>query len=201
MSELVAPRRAFLRLARPSEASIEAELRANTGTGYSYTEQGGTRGDLPEGWRHDDRSVELGRGEGVWLRARDALDRWVQFDLGWVRLHEPPPIEEGTVVAFTSRQLGLWTLNLCRIVYVVDDDRAEGRSYGFAYGTLANHAVAGEELFLLRQDADGAVTFRIAKFSRPAHPLVWLSGPLATHIQERFTRDALARMKAEVEGP
>ena len=101
------------------------------------------------------------------------------------------------LVAFASRQLGVWTLNMCRIVYVFDENEPDSARYGFAYGTLDNHAVAGEELFELTWDKiTDRVSFRIAKFSRPAHPLVWLAGPLATRIQERFTENALARLAA-----
>jgi uncharacterized protein (UPF0548 family) len=189
----------LLRLSCPSEDAVDGELTRHEADALSYSIAGATRGPLPEGWRHDDQHRELGSGADTWARAQQALDRWTQFDLPWVRFHGQPPIVEGQTVAFASRQLGVWTLNMCRIVYVVNEDGPDSARYGFAYGTLANHAVAGEELFELHWDKNtDVVTFRIAKFSRPAHPLVWLAGPLATCIQEQFTVDALARMVEEV---
>jgi hypothetical protein len=38
-------------------------------------------------------------------------------------------------VAVLARSLGLWWLNACRIVSVVNED-GPGKRFGFAYGTL-----------------------------------------------------------------
>ncbi|MFT4626226.1 MAG: hypothetical protein ACI8PZ_004903 [Myxococcota bacterium] len=201
MPAVAAPRPPpLLQLSRPMPATVATLVQQHHASPLSYDLEGGTRGTLPVGWRHDDRSVPLGDGD-VWGRAREALDRWVQFDLGWVRMEVPAPLEAGNVVAFASRQLGLWAINLCRIVYVVDRDDAAEAVYGFAYGTLESHAVSGEELFMLRHDkAADEVRFRIAKFSRLSHPLVRLAAPLAHHLQDRFTTHALERMRVEVTG-
>ena len=48
----------------------------------------------------------------------------------------------GTTVAVVVRHYGFWSLNACRIVYVLDDtapDGTEVRRVGFAYGTLPEH--------------------------------------------------------------
>ena len=66
--------------------------------------------------------------------------------------------------------------------------------FGFAYGTVGNHVVKGEERFVVDRAGDGSVRFSIAKFSRPAHPLVRLAGPVSRRLQRRFSVDALARM-------
>ena len=47
-------------------------------------------------------------------------------------------------------------------------------------------------------DATGAVRFAIDKFSRPANPLVWLAGPVATRLQRKFSEEAVARLAEEV---
>ena len=66
-----------------------------------------------------------------------------------------------------ARRLGLWWLNACRIVYVVDEEGPVTR-FGFAYGTLPGHAGAGEERFLVEWDrASGEVWYDILAFSRP----------------------------------
>ena len=56
------------------------------------------------------------------------------------------PVAAGTVVAVLIRHLGFWSLNGCRVVYSVGGFDGEAR-FGFAYGTLTNHAESGEELF------------------------------------------------------
>jgi phosphatidylserine/phosphatidylglycerophosphate/cardiolipin synthase-like enzyme len=43
-------------------------------------------------------------------------------------------------------------VNLCRVVYVIDEPDGPIARFGFAYGTLPGHAVAGEELFLATWD-------------------------------------------------
>ena len=56
------------------------------------------------------------------MKAKAALGRWQQFRLGWVEVWSPEtPIEIGEVVAVIARNLGLWWLNACRIVYVLDE--------------------------------------------------------------------------------
>jgi hypothetical protein len=60
----------------------------------------------------------------------------------------PPdtPILAGQAVAVVACLFGLWWLNACRIVYVVDEQGPVQR-FGFAYGTLPDHAESGEERF------------------------------------------------------
>ncbi len=87
------------------------------------------------------------------------------------------PIETGAVVAVIARLLGLWWLNACRIVYVVDEP-GPIRRFGFAYGTLPDHAGTGEERFLIEWDvASGAVWYDILAFSRPHEFLARLGYP------------------------
>ena len=62
------------------------------------------------------------------MKAKAALGRWQQFRLGWVEVWSPEtPIQTGEVVAVIARNLGLWWLNACRIVYVVDEEEPIGR--------------------------------------------------------------------------
>jgi hypothetical protein len=56
-----------------------------------------------------------------------------------VRLGVAPFIQVGQIVAVIARLFNFWLLNACRIVYVVDEAGPIQR-YGFAYGTLPEHA-------------------------------------------------------------
>lgn len=178
-----------LSLGFPGRDQVALALSAAAHAPLSYPLEGATDGPLPEGWDHDDASAPVGKGPEDFARARAALRAWVPFSLPWIRLHrDDVPLRRGELVAFSSRQLGLWTLNVCRIVAVHDDERR----FGFTYGTVDGHVVAGEERFLATFDPDtGVVSFGIRKFSRPRHPLVRLAGPLARHIQRRFTLEAI----------
>lgn len=168
----------------------------------SYTEVGGTEsGERPPWWFHRE-DVVVGRGQDCFERAADAVARWVPFDLAWVDLLCPQaPPELGQTVAFASRQFGVWALNVCRVVYVVDERPENGPwRMGFGYGTIASHAVQGEERFIAIWDRNtDEVRFEIAKFSRPRHVLVRAAGPLTWWIQTRFTQDALQRVAEEVQ--
>ena len=63
------------------------------------------------------------------------------------------PVTEGTVVAMMIRHLGFWSLNGCGIVYCVGAQHND--RFGFANGTLTNHAASGEEIFEVFRAADG----------------------------------------------
>ncbi|MEN0067342.1 MAG: DUF1990 domain-containing protein [Myxococcota bacterium] len=170
-------------------------------TNYPDELIGGTwASSLPSGWFGDASEVVIGHGDEVFKRAVAALHRWTQFDLEWTQpLSQNVPILEGRLFAFTSRQLGVWSVNVCRIVKVVDDREGDVRRFGFSYGTLDRHAVRGEERFLVTHDrSTDEVRFGIRKFSQPAHWLLWLATPVVRSIQHRFTRDALSRIAREV---
>jgi uncharacterized protein (UPF0548 family) len=104
-------------------------------------------------------------------------------------------------VAVVARLFGLWWLNACRIVYVVDEQGPVQR-FGFAYGTLPGHAESGEERFTVEwREAAGAVWYDIQAFSRPRQVLARLGYPLARRLQRRFARGSAAAMRrAVVEG-
>ncbi|PYV94456.1 MAG: hypothetical protein DMG86_23230 [Acidobacteria bacterium] len=111
---------------------------------FSYPNIRATATVVPTGYNVDHNRVQLGTGEGTWRRAVEAIRGWQMFNIPWVRLYWPTaPIEIGTDVAVLVQHLGFFSLNACRIVYVVDEDGPIAR-YGFAYGTLAEHAERGE---------------------------------------------------------
>ena len=197
MTLLPAPPPVF-HLLPPGAELVDRALGAAAHAPLSYAPVGGTEGPLPAGWDHDDQARVVGRGDAAWDAAREAVRRWVPFSMPWVRVHDPAlPLAEGAHVAFTSHQLGLWTLNVCRVVAVWDGPTR----FGFAYGTLDGHVVAGEERFLAARDpATGEVSFGIRKFSRPNHVLVRLAGPVARRLQRQFTADALDAVARFVEG-
>ena len=120
---------------------------------------------------------------------------WKQFDIGWVELFpRQAPVEIGTVVAVVIRHLGFWSMNGCRVLYHVDGDDA-GCRFGFAYGTLTNHAESGEELFEVFLDPEtGDVNYRIRAMSWPQSALARLGEPWVRVLQARFRRHSAAAM-------
>ena len=115
----------------------------------------------------------------------------------------PPetPIRTGEVVAVVARRVGLWWLSACRVVYVVDEPGPVGR-YGFAYGTLPDHAGSGEERFLVEWDrASGEVWYDVLAFSRPQWLLTRLGYRYMRRLQKRFGRESAAAMVRAVGNP
>jgi uncharacterized protein (UPF0548 family) len=180
---------------QPNTATIRAFVDTQARLPFSYPHVGHSRDGAPAGYAADHNRVALGRGEAAFRRAVTALRSWAMFDVGWARLCWPEaPIAEGTTVAVVVRLFGIWSLNACRIVYVVDDT-GETRRYGFAYGTLPAHAEMGEERFTVEwRTADDSVWYDLFAFSRPRHPLARLGHPLARRVQKRFARDSLQAM-------
>ena len=121
------------------------------------------------------------------------------FPAPWTRIASPEKnVRPGQTVAMIAHALGLWWLNSCRIVYVIDE-QAPVRRWGFAYGTLGAHVEQGEERFSVELHADGAVWYDLRAFSRPRYWPVRLAKPLARRLQHRFVRESLASMRRIVE--
>jgi uncharacterized protein (UPF0548 family) len=148
----------------------------------------------------DHNRIQLGEGRAAFARAVEAIRSWNLFNLGWLSAHpSSAPIEPGTTVALRVRHFGLWSLHACRIVYTIDDEGPIVR-FGFAYGTLPDHAERGEERFTVEwHHDDGSVWYDIFAFSRPNHPLAQAAFPVTRMLQKRFARDskrAMARAAA-----
>jgi uncharacterized protein (UPF0548 family) len=180
---------------RPTSRVIERFLEESRRLPFSYEPIGAAQ-RAPDGYNVDETVVAIGRGQADFDRAKTALAAWKHFDVGWVQaIPAAPEPDPGTAVAVVIRHLGLWSLNGSRIVYGIGD-RERGTTFGFAYGTLLNHAEAGEELFEVSMDpSSGDVTYRIRPASRPRAPLARLGYPLVRMLQSRFRRDSGAAMK------
>jgi uncharacterized protein (UPF0548 family) len=155
------------------------------------------RAPVPSGFVRDFSRIVLGRGNGAFDAAREAMRNWTEFDLGWVQVANPSaPVADGQVVAVIAHTAGLWTVNLSRIVETVDAPR----QFGFLYATTPMHVERGEERFLIERDeAGGEVRYTIEAVSRPRALLARLGYPFTRAMQRRFARESLARMAAAVQ--
>lgn len=189
-------------LTEPSARDVDRFISSQRDLPFNYAEVGATRfdpGAAPRGFTLDHNRVRLGTGNEVFEQAVQALKQWRQFDLGWVTIvPSGVKVEKDAVVAVKARACGTWSLNACRVVYVIDDQELV-RRVGFAYGTLPDHVERGEERFLIEMDpTDDSVWYDILAFSRPRHALVRASFPVARMLQKRFARDSMAVMKSAV---
>ena len=117
------------------------------------------------------------------------------FNFAWLHLCWPDaPIETGTTVGVLAHLPGFWSLNACRIVFVIDEE-GEVRRYGFAYGTLPEHVERGQESFVIEwHSKDDSVWYDILAYSRPNHFLAKMGYPVTRLLQKRFARDSMNAM-------
>jgi uncharacterized protein (UPF0548 family) len=183
-------------LRRPSLGAIEAFLTAQRKQTFSYPEVGATRRQTPPGYTIDHNRVCLGRGAEIFRRATELLNDWRMFDLGWVEVFpKSMRIESDATVAVLVHHFGIWSLNAARVIYVLE----EARRYGFAYGTLQDHAEQGEERFSIEWSSDDSVWYDLFAFSRPRQWQARIGRPISRMLQKRFAADSKASMTKAID--
>ncbi len=187
-------------ISKPKPDEIRTFLSAQEDEPFSYAHVGASRGNPPDGYTVDKNRVRLGEGTECYARAVGAMRQWKMFEMPWIELcWSDAPIQEGSTVAVLVRHLGFWSLNASRIVYVIDEDGADKR-FGFAYGTLRQHAERGEERFSVEFHAkDQSVWYDVCAFSRPGF-LARLGYPIARRMQKRFAVDSKLAMQRAAAG-
>ena len=145
------------------------------------------------GYTRDHTRSQIGQGEAALETAKTAFHAWLHFDLGWVCVANPTArIEPAEIVAVQAQTLGLWSLNLSRILYVID----EPHRFGYGYGTTALHVERGEERFLLEYHPEsGALFYDLLAVSQPAHWMAQLAYPFTRSRQRRFARESHRQMR------
>jgi uncharacterized protein (UPF0548 family) len=184
----------FLR--KPSAAQVEGLLLAHRQDSYSYTEIGATQSGAPADYNLDHNRVLLGRGPDAFARAVAAVNEWKMFDMDWVELLPvQPKVNAGETIAVIVRHLGFRSVNLSRVVYLIEEDER----FGFAYGTPPCHAEQGEERFMVEHDTKtDEVWYDLFACSKPRDLFARLGYPISRHLQKRFARDSLAAMQRAV---
>lgn len=185
-------------LYRPSDTTLHQTIQSQVDQPFTYIEVGASQGQLPSGYVIDHNRVLLGHGADTYRAAKQAFLTGRMLTLDWLEPDWPTTIAEDQMVSTLAHVLGIWVLNVCRVVYVIDEDREMVR-FGFAYGTLPEHAEQGEERFLLEWNRqDDRVWYDILAFSRPHHILSLLGYPYVRSLQKRFGRDSLQAMRQSI---
>ena len=177
---------------KPNEKQVRDFLHSQGEMPFSYPEVGASKDAAPAGYNVDHNRIRLGEGATTFKLAQQAIQSWQMFNIGWVKLFfEDTPIETRACVAPCAKHLGFYSLNACRIVYVINEERR----YGFAYGTLIEHVEQGEERFLVEWNAaDNSVWYDLYAFSKPRHLFARLGYPLSRALQKRFAEDSKQAM-------
>jgi uncharacterized protein (UPF0548 family) len=179
---------------KPERGTIEAFIASQRDLKFTYGEVGGTRGEAPAGYNVDHNRIQVGGGVEDFERAKRAIRNWKMFEMAGVSLCWPDAaIEVGTTVAVMVSHGVFWSLSACRIVYVMEEHGAVEK-FGFAYGTLPEHGVIGEERFSVEFDTrDQSVWYDMYAFSRPGF-LARMGYPYTRALQKRFARGAKVAM-------
>jgi uncharacterized protein (UPF0548 family) len=172
-------------LRKPTDDLVRSFLIDQAKLGFTYEAVGATASVAPTGFQLDHSRFKLGNSEELFEKAKAAIRRWNQFDLGWAYAQpNNTPIGPNQTVAVVIRTLGIWCICSARIVFVID----EPNRFGFAYGTLPGHAECGEERFMVEKTDDGSVWYDILVFSQPRHLLAKIGNPFVRRLQKRFVR-------------
>lgn len=188
----------MISLKRPSQSVIRACLDSAGQSATTY-EQIGLSEMSSDGFHADELRVKIGHGFQQFEKAKQAIDAWQPLRTGWTQAHpsESSPVIDAHVIV-VAKHFGFWSLNACRVVRRFPVSPEDSR-YGFAYGTLSDHAECGEELFIVELDAgDGALWYQIRAVSKPHAVLSRLGFPLARHLQRRFRTDSARAMKSAI---
>jgi len=197
--------RAMMRLRRPSRADLLAFAQDQHGVPFSYPEVGSAIGDLPSDlpghYTIDRYGTDLGVGQEVYDRARQALLEWRHCDLGWVTVVAAEPLPRaGGDLAVHVHVPPVHHLNGGRITVCHEESLpGGGRRLRLGYGTLATHAEQGEERFEVSLDAaTGRVRYDVVAFSRPRLAAARLFASWTRRLQRRFARDTCQAMREAV---
>ncbi len=177
---------------KPKKSEIDSFLSGCVDDSLSYAEIGISKSGSPDGYITDHNRIMIGNGRSDFERAKDAVRGWKMFDFSWVELCWPDvPIETGQNVAVLVRHFEIYSLNAARIVYVID----EPNRFGFAYGTLTDHAESGEERFTVEFNPEtNEVHYDLFAFSKLNHPFAKLASPLARMLQKNFAANSKTAM-------
>ncbi|VAX38725.1 hypothetical protein MNBD_PLANCTO02-1386 [hydrothermal vent metagenome] len=185
---------------KPTGERIKRFLESQSQLELTYPMVGATKdGEHPSGFVVDHNRIHLGTGEATFNTAKEALLKWQHYRFDWLEIHRPKEsLEAGQTVGVLARALGLWVLNACRIVYLIEEEEPV-RRFAFAYGTLPEHAEAGEERFQVEWNReDDSVWYDLLAFSRPHQMFARLAYPYVRLKQKQFGRESKQAIKAAV---
>lgn len=152
--------------------------------------------DFTSGYRHDNYSMNLGRGDELFSRCVDGLKSWRAHRMAWIHvLPDNAVLHEGAVVIVAIGPSWLAIAAPCRVTKVVDLSEL----FSFTYATLPGHPEQGEETFLITRSADGEIRFEISARSRPSSLLARSSGSIGRGIQVRVSRGYLRALRRFVQ--
>lgn len=185
---------------KPNVEQIQRFIESQSQLDFTYPSIGATRnGSHPDRYLLDHNRICLGAGKTTFKIAKQKLCEWQHFNFDWIELHRTDTnLEPDQTVGVLAHALGIWVLNACRVIYVIEEETPVYR-FAFAYGTLPEHAESGEERFQVEwHPDDDSVWYDILAFSRPNQLLSKLGYPYVRNKQKQFARNSKQALKRAV---
>lgn len=177
-----------MRLCSRSSARSPAVLATYAAADLTYAPVGMTREpEPPAGFPALEQVAVVGSGDQAFGRLAEAVLRWELQRAAGVFVAATADVRPGATVVNGTGAGPLLLLAPCRVVYGVDEPGVRG----FAYGTLSDHPVSGEERFTVELSDAGQVRLRIRSYSRPLG-LARVSPPVSRALQRAVNRRYLA---------
>ncbi len=185
----------------PPDVQIESFLATQRELPFSYKEVGASQNAVPEGFPINHYRARLSAGETAFARAKDALQNWAMYKLEWTKIYPSgAPVKPNGVVCVVVNHGFCWSINPCRIIYVLEETEGAVERFGFAFGTLPGHSEEGEERFTVEWQRDNdSVWYELLAFARPHHILAKIGSPFVGFTQRRFAKDSFSAMRKAVE--
>lgn len=180
-------------LNKPTADEIKDLILDQSDLPFSYENAGATKSfEKPHGFSINHHSLKLGKGETAFTKATEAINQWQMYSLGWTKTEpEGLAIKEDVVFVTVINHLGFWSMNPCRIIYLINEETNGSKGSGFGFGTLPAHSEAGEEKFSVTWDKKtDEVFYEIFSFAKPQNPLAKIGFPYVSYLQKSFVRDS-----------
>ncbi len=188
------------RFTEPSDEELRDFARARADAPV-FSESGEIPDQPPAGFARNAIRSTLGRGELAFAAARHALRNWEQFPEEWIAVRPAhTPVELGEPAVVVARLLGIYTVNVCRIVWLEDTATERESRFAFTYATVPDHAMRGAEIFAVVWDrTSDEVYYELVSISRPNQLFAWLVLPYVRWMQRYFGRSSCAALRSAVE--
>ena len=193
-------------LSKPTAADLQKYISQKSHQTFSYEEIGFSLkidknssdclSQIRDRYIIDRNRIALGSGLKVFEQAKIALCHWKMFNLDWLDIFSPEAdIRAGLTVAIIFHQFGIWSINLCKVVNLIQEEEKRINKFGFAYGTLTSHGLSGEERFLVEWSQENDIVYYdLLAFSRPNQYLTKIGYWYVRKLQKRFAKSSQQAM-------
>jgi uncharacterized protein (UPF0548 family) len=175
-------------LCKPSFEKLQNRVVQARETSFTYESVGATREDrCPNGFRPHRFQRQIGVGEHDFQLACQSLKMLSPLNQGWISTFPTEiPLEEGALITTVIRTFAAWIVHVGKVIYVLDEN-GDRPTFSFAYGTLPEYSMRGEERISVTWDREtNSVIYEVYAFVQPLHALAFIGAPYVSHLRTKF---------------